>query len=184
MTLLLTLCWEFLLTGLFAVGGGLATLPFLSQMGAQYMWFTQETLVNMVAVSESTPGPIGINMATYVGYTVAGVPGSVLATFSVVLLPLTITLVIARALARYRQSPLVNSTFSVLRPAVTGLIAAAAFGVIRLVLLPGDGNEIAWVNLAVLAGIFVLTQIKPTKKLHPTLFIALGAVLGMLLKLK
>lgn len=184
MTLILTLCWEFMLTGLFAIGGGLATLPFLSQMGERYMWFTPETLVNMIAVSESTPGPIGINMATYVGYTVAGVPGSVLATFALVLPSLVITLLIARALARYRQSPLVNSTFSALRPVVMGLIAAAAFGVLQLVLFPGGGGEIAWKNVAVLEGIFFLTQVEPTKKLHPTIFIALGAVLGMVLKLQ
>ena len=76
----LRLFWEFFKTGLFAIGGGMATLPFLHDIGEATGWFTQAQLMNMLAVSESTPGPIGINMATYVGFTVAGVPGAVIAT--------------------------------------------------------------------------------------------------------
>lgn len=182
---LLTLCWRFFLTGLFAVGGGLATLPFLTQMSIDYPhWFSQEMLVNMVAVSESTPGPIGVNMATYVGYTVAGIPGAVLATFSLVLPSLVIILIIARVLQKYRSSPLVNSTFEKLRPVVTGLIAAAAYGLLKIVLGFGTaGASFSWLNLGILVGIFVLTQIKPIGKLHPILFILLGALLGIVLQL-
>ena len=80
----LTLIGEFFKTGLFAVGGGLATLPFLSRMGEIYGWFTKEELANMIAVSESTPGPIGVNMATYVGFSTAGVPGAVVATLGLI----------------------------------------------------------------------------------------------------
>ena len=82
----LLLFWEFFKTGLFAVGGGLATLPFLTQMSVSHPdWFTTQMLADMIAVSESTPGPIGVNMATYVGYTVAGIPGAIVATCSLVL---------------------------------------------------------------------------------------------------
>lgn len=181
---LITLCVEFFLTGLFAVGGGLATLPFLTQMSIRHpQWFTQEMLVNMVAVSESTPGPLGVNMATYVGHTVAGIPGAVLATLSLVLPSIIVILIIARVLERYRKSELVNTTFSALRPVVTGLIAAAAYSILTMVLLPEATGVFSWLNLAILAVLFVLTQIKPTKNLHPILFIAAGAVLGIVLKL-
>ena len=108
MTILL-LAVEFFLTGLFAVGGGLATLPFLTQMGMKYPgWFTQEMLVNMIAISESTPGPIGINMATYVGYTVGKIPGALVATLSLVLPSLIVLLLIAKMLDKYCQSALLR----------------------------------------------------------------------------
>ncbi len=183
--IILEMCWRFFLTGLFAVGGGLATLPFLTEMSiAHPEWFTQEMLVNMVAVSESTPGPIGVNMATYVGYTVAGIPGAILATLSLVLPSIIVILIIARVLKTYRDSPLVNSVFGKLRPVVTGLIAAAAYGLLKLVLGFGsEGAVFSWMNLGILMGIFILTQIKPVNKLHPILFILLGAVLGIVLQL-
>jgi len=179
---LLTLCVEFFLTGLFAFGGGLATLPFLTQMSVSHPeWFSQEMLVNMVAVSESTPGPIGVNMATYVGYTVCGIPGAVLATCSLVLPSLIIIMMIAKVLERYRNSPLVNTAFSAIRPVVAGLIGAAAFAILKLVLAGNAG--FAWINLLLLAALFAMTQIKQTKKMHPILFILLGAVVGVVLKL-
>lgn len=181
---ILTLCIEFFLTGLFAVGGGLATLPFLTQMCVRHPeWFTYEMLVNMVAVSESTPGPIGINMATYVGYTVAGIPGAILATLSLVLPSLIVIMIIARVLEHYRKSPLVNTIFGILRPVVMGLIAAAAYSILCLVLMPGDTAGFSWLNLGLLVALFALTQIKPTKDLHPILFVLIGAVLGIVLKL-
>lgn len=181
---ILTLCIEFFLTGLFAIGGGLATLPFLTQMSLRHPeWFTQEMLVNMVAVSESTPGPIGVNMATYVGYTVAGVPGSILATLSLVLPSLIIIMIIARLLEQYRNNPLVDTVFGTLRPVVVGLIASAAFTILKLVLMPTAGAGFAWINLVLLAVLFTLTQFKPTRNLHPILFILIGAALGIALKL-
>lgn len=184
MMTMLTLCGEFFLTGLFAIGGGLATLPFLTHMGMRHpAWFTQEMLVNMIAVSESTPGPIGVNMATYVGYTVTGIPGAVLATLSLVLPSVVIIFIIARVLEKYRKSPLVNVAFSALRPVVAGLIASAAYAILKLVLLP-EAGAFSWLNLGLLLAIFALTQIKPLKKMHPILFIALGAALGVVLKLQ
>ena len=183
MMTLLQLCGEFFMTGLLAVGGGLATLPFLSQMSVRHpAWFSQQMLANMVAVSESTPGPIGINMATYVGYTVAGIPGSVLATLSIITPSIIVILIIARALDRYQNSGLVKNVFSVLRSVVVGLIAAAAFSLLKMVLVGDEGFR--WLNLALLVIFFALTQIKFTKNLHPILFIAAGALVGILLKLQ
>ena len=186
MMTLLTLCYEFFLTGLFAIGGGLATLPFLTQMSVKYPeWFTAEKLVNMIAISESTPGPIGVNMATYVGFEVFGIPGAVLATLSLVLPSLIVSVIIARAMEKYRQSPLVNTVFTGLRPVVTGLIAAAGYSVLEIVLGLGQGfQNFPWLNAGVLIAIFVLSQIKPLKKLHPILFILLGAALGIVLGLE
>ena len=135
MMTLLTLCWEFFKTGLFAVGGGLATLPFLTQMQQKFQWFTTEELGNMIAIGESTPGPIGVNMATYVGYTTCGIGGAVLATLSLVLPSLIVILVIAKALDKYKSNPLIQNMFAFMRPAVTGLIAAAGFAVLKIALL-------------------------------------------------
>lgn len=183
MSTLLSLCIEFFLTGLFAIGGGLATLPFLSQMGLRHPeWFSQEMLANMVAISESTPGPIGVNMATYVGYTVRGIPGAILTTLSLVLPSYLIITMIARVLRAYRENPLVNTTFDVLRPAVAGLIASSAFSLLRTVAFPAF-PAFDWLNCALVVIFFVLTQLKPLKKVHPIVFILAGAALGILLKL-
>ena len=131
----LQLFYEFFKTGLFAVGGGLATLPFLNDICQKYDWFTEQMLADMIAISESTPGPIGINMATYAGYQAAGLLGSIVATCSLVAPSIIVIVLIARFLSKFNEHPLVKSAFSGLRPAVTGLIAAAAVSVMKLALL-------------------------------------------------
>ena len=128
MTLYLRLYWEFFKTGLFAIGGGMATLPFLKDIGATTGWFSQTDLMNMLAVSESTPGPVGINMATYVGYTVGGVPGAIVATIGEVTPSIIVILIVAAMLAKFRDSQYVANAFYGLRPASTGLIGAACAG--------------------------------------------------------
>ena len=125
MTTLLRLYWEFFKTGLFAVGGGMATLPFLKDIGETTGWYTYSDLMNMLAVSESTPGPIGINMATYVGFTVRGVPGAIIATLGEITPSIIVILIVAAMLKKFRDSKLVNNAFYGLRPASTGLIGAA-----------------------------------------------------------
>ena len=183
---LLTLCVEFFKTGLFAVGGGLATLPFLTQMQQTYGWFSAEELANMIAVSESTPGPIGVNMATYVGYSTYGVLGGIAATCSLVLPSLIIILIIAKAMDRYQKSPLVQNMFAFMRPAVAGLIAAAGFEVLKIALFCQAESFLAsinWVAVVLYALLVVLVHLKPLKKLHPIVFIAVGAVAGILLKM-
>lgn len=175
---LLLLCWEFFKTGLFAIGGGMATIPFLTQMSeAHPQWFTMEMLANMIAVSESTPGPIGVNMATYVGFVVYGVPGAVLATFSLVLPAFIVVILVARALYKYRSSPLVEAGFAGLRPAVTGLIAAAGYSVFSIAVLPGGALDIRATALFLL--VFAVTQWKKTSKVHPVVLITLSAVIGV-----
>lgn len=177
---LLLLAWEFFKTGLFATGGGLATLPFLQRMSiAHPEWFTLDMLADMVAVSESTPGPLGINMAVYVGYTVEGIPGALVATLALVLPSLVIIMLIAAFLEHYMDKPWVNNMFSALRPAVTGLIAAAGYAVVRMAILTPVG--ISWPAVILFLSVLVLRLIKPIEKLHPILFIGAGALIGILL---
>ncbi len=187
---LLTLCLEFFKTGLFAVGGGLATLPFLSEMADKYPWFNHEQLADMIAVSESTPGPIGVNMATYVGFLVFGIPGAILATLSLVLPSLIIIVIVAKMMNKYMNNKYVQWAFSGLRPAVTGLIAAAGWSVVELALLDLTDFNIArfWeaINIPaviIFALVLFFAQFKKTKKLHPIVFIGACAVLGIILKL-
>ena len=130
----LRLYWEFFKTGLFAVGGGMATLPFLQAIGQSTGWYTYTDLMNMLAVSESTPGPIGINMATYVGFTAAGVPGAVIATLGEVTPSIIVILIVAAILHSFRNNKYVNEAFYGLRPASTGLIGAACVMVVLEVL--------------------------------------------------
>ena len=196
MTTLLRLYWEFFKTGLFAVGGGMATLPFLKDIGEITGWYTYSDLMNMLAVSESTPGPIGINMATYVGFTVGGVPGAVIATIGEVTPSIIVILIVAAMLKKFRDSKYVTNAFYGLRPASTGLIGAACVSVVLEVLTcirvaSADGSLLNSVQitggsllnlrgLILAAVLLVLTNwVKPTKNLHPIVFIALSAVVGV-----
>lgn len=116
--ILLHLFLEFFKTGLFAIGGGMATVPFLYSMSDKTGWFTHAQLADMIAVGESTPGPIGVNMATYVGYTTAGVPGAIIATVGLVVPSVIIILLIAKVLQQFRQNKYVDAAFYGLRPAL------------------------------------------------------------------
>lgn len=189
----LKLFFSFFKTGLFAVGGGMATIPFLYEMADSTGWFTRNDLANMIAVSESTPGPIGVNMATYVGYItgskVAGIPtaflGAIIATLGLITPAVIIILVVASFLKNFRENKQLNNAFYGLRPASTGLIAAAGISVAVTVLFP-ETFSLAAFNLkgAILAAILLaLTNIKQLKKLHPIVFIAVSAVVGIIFKM-
>ena len=195
MTLLL-LFYEFAKTGLFAVGGGLATIPFLQDMGARTGWFTDAQLTTMIAVSESTPGPMGVNMATYVGYEIAGIPGAVIATLGLIFPSIVVIVIIAGFLQKFRQSKAVDAVFQGLRPASTALIASAGLSVaVSVLLFHQSGHEIApgqavpltqlfyWPAIALAAAVFVLMKWSPLKKLHPIVFIAFAAVVGAVFQL-
>ena len=189
MSLYLRLFWEFFKTGLFAVGGGLATLPFIYDMSDRTGWFTYQQIADMIAVSESTPGPIGVNTSTYVGYITGGLPGSIIATIGLVTPAVIIILIIASCLKKFRENRFVDHAFYGLRPASAGLIAAAGFSVVMLALVREDafkasGNILdlfSWKGLALAAVIWVLTNlVKKTKDLHPIVYIAASAVVGIL----
>ena len=185
----LRLFYEFFKTGLFAVGGGMATLPFLYNMAEKTGWFTAAQLADMVAVSESTPGPIGVNMATYVGFTTAGVPGAVFATLGLVTPSVLIILIIARVLHQFRQNRYVDAAFYGLRPCSVGLIAAAGLLVVRIALFDADRYAATGIftdllrpkALLLTAVLLVLTRwVNATKKLHPIVFIIGSAAVGVL----
>ena len=183
----LQLFYEFFKTGLFSIGGGLATLPFLQQIARNYPWYTVAELADMIAISESTPGPIGINMATYVGYTLRGVPGAVTATVGLITPSIIIILIIAKFLQAFKDSPLVDAAFYGLRPASTGLIAAAGLSVLALVLVNPGVSEGAGIlelinikSILLIAVLYYFTAVcKKTKGLHPVCFIAASAVVGI-----
>lgn len=182
-----TLFWEFFKTGLFALGGGLSTIPFLYEMMDKYHWFTQTDLMNMIAVSESTPGPIGVNMATYVGYHVTGnsILGGVVATVGLVAPSVIIICLIAKALSLVKDSVWVKRAFEGLRPAVTAMIASAGLGVFVAVIWPAGTigfTGISWIHLALFAVLAGFTLFYP-KKMHPIAMICLCAVIGIVLQL-
>ena len=192
----LQLFWEFFKTGLFAVGGGMATIPFLYDLSDKTGWFTHTDLANMIAVGESTPGPIGVNMATYVGFVTgmqdAGIPtailGAVAATLGLITPCVIIILIVAAILKSFRNNKYVNSAFYGLRPASTGLIAAAGLSVVVTNLFFPDvlaqGLSLAFVNWKgwVLAAVlwFLTNKVKKTKGWHPIVFIGISAVVGIL----
>lgn len=183
----LRLFLEFFKTGLFSVGGGMATLPFLYRMSDSTGWFTHAQLADMIAVSESTPGPIGVNMATYVGFSTAGIPGAIVATIGLVTPSVIIILIIAKILAAFRQNKYVDAAFYGLRPCSLGLIAAAGLLVVKIALFDFDlfaqsGNFIDIFNFKAIilaAVLIVLTRfVKQIKKLHPVVFILGSALVG------
>ena len=188
----LRLFFEFFKVGLFSVGGGLATLPFLTDMGSRTGWFSAADLANMVAISESTPGPMGVNMATYVGFHTGGVPGGVIAVLGLIAPSILVILIIAGFLQKFRESRYVDAVFYGLRPASTALIAAAFVQVCSIaLLLHNDLNAAAavvvtrlvhWPSLILAVVLFLLMREKHLKKLHPIVFIAVSAVVGIIFK--
>ena len=186
--ILLRLFFEFFKTGLFAVGGGMATVPFMYDIADRTGWFTHELLADMIAISESTPGPIGVNMATYVGYITAGPVGSVVATLGLITPEIIVILLIARAMKAFRDHPLVDAGFYGLRPCSLGMIAAAGMLVVRITLLhtgligTGAGllQLINFKAVALAAVLIVCTRfVKKLKGLHPVVFILASAAVGI-----
>lgn len=184
MTLYLRLFWEFFKTGLFAVGGGMATLPFLYDISDRTGWFTHTQLADMVAVSESTPGPIGVNMATYVGFLTGGVGGALVATLGLITPSILVILIVAAFLQAFRDSPYVRGAFYGLRPASTAMILAAGVLVVRATFLPaGTLASLDWRLPALAALLLVLTHaVKRTKDLHPIIFILGSAAIGVIFR--
>ena len=183
----LRLAWEFMQIGLFAVGGGMATLPFLQRLGERTGWFDQQLITDMIAISESTPGPIGINMATFVGYNTAGVLGGIVATLAEILPSIIIVVLVSKSLARFSSSRYVAYAFYGLRPASVGLICAAGYSVLTISLLNINAyralGQVAtlfeWKSI-VLAVVMFFAMSK--WKLHPALYIAISAVVGIVFR--
>lgn len=193
------LFWEFFKTGLFAIGGGMATVPFLQDISAKTGWFTSADLANMIAVSESTPGPMGVNMATYVGYTVGtqqlggtgmGVIGAVVATLGLISPSIVVILIVAYFLKRFRDSKLVDSVLYGLRPASVALISAAGVEIVLFAVLRVESiwriadASLSWKAVVLALAVFAGTNLVPgLKKIHPIWFVAASAVAGVLLRM-
>ena len=197
----LRLFFEFFKVGLFSVGGGLATIPFLQDLGARTGWFSAADLADMIAVSESTPGPMGVNMSTYVGFTcglkqggigpVGGPIGAVVGVLGLITPSIIVILIVAGFLKKFRDSRVVNGVFAGLRPASTALITAAGLSVARIALIretpaPAAGMNALlpyWPAILIAVAVFVCMRLPKLKNLHPILYIALAAAVGVVFRL-
>ncbi len=195
----LRLFWEFFKTGLFAVGGGMATVPFLQDIAAKTGWYTLSQLADMIAVSESTPGPLGVNMATYVGYTVGsglgGVPaallGALTATLGLVTPSVIVMLLVGAFLDKFRSNRWVENTLYGLRPASVAMITAAGVEIVLFSLLHVSSisgllqAQISLKSVILFAVLlFCTNRVPQVKKLHPVWVILASAVVGIVLKME
>ena len=182
----LQLFWEFFKTGLFTVGGGLASLPFLYDISDKTGWFSHAQLADMIAISESTPGPIGINMATYVGFTSAGILGAVIASIGFIIPPLIIASIVSRFLKKFNENKFVKGAFYGLRAVSVALVCAALVSVleISLINIPLFSETKNFFDLVSIPGIilaivcwFVLKKKNP----HPVVILGMSAAAGIVL---
>ncbi|MBR2405171.1 MAG: chromate transporter [Clostridia bacterium] len=196
MNVILALIYEFFKTGLFAVGGGLATLPFLYDIAARYDWLDVSIMPDMIAISESTPGPIGVNMATYCGYNAGFLQGGIgfgmlyglAATLSLILPSLITIIIVARILDKFQNSTLVDNAFKGLRPAVCGLIASAALTVFASACLEVDlfeisGSFASLFDIKALVLFVLLFAVNKKFKLHPVFIIIPAAIVGIIFEM-
>lgn len=186
---LFELFYTFLYIGLFTIGGGVVGLTLLQQTIVNKGIISEEVFYNMVAISESTPGPLGTNMATYIGYSQQGILGGIVATLGEVLPSLVIIMIVARFLQKFNTNPFVKGSLEFLRPVVTGLILVPALHMFLFscINLPSSfealkslytwKNMIEWVNF-IAYSIFVFLLFK--FKLHPIILILMGAVFGII----
>lgn len=167
------LFWEFFKIGLTAIGGGMVTIPFLLDLADKYDWYTKGELMDMIAISESTPGPIGVNMATYAGYNTAGIWGGIVATFGLVLPSLVVIILIAKYLFAKEEGGFLRQALFGIRPAVLALILFAGWELARLSLINWQSVLIAIVSFGFIRWL----------KWHPIVYICLAAVIGIVFEL-
>ena len=181
------LFYEFAKIGLFSFGGGMVTIPFLQDLSVKTGWFTLQQLTDFIRISESTPGPMAINVATYAGFETAGVLGSILATFGVMFPALILVTIMARFLDKFKGNKYIDWAFYGLRPCVLALIGSAFLSLVEVTMFkPGLSLSTLLQSINIKAVIifviiFILINNKQLKKLHPVAFLALSAVLGMVM---
>lgn len=187
---LLQLFATFFKIGLFTFGGGYAMLPLIREETLANSWATESEIINFIAVSESTPGPFAINMATYVGSQVGGAWGflgsffgSFFATLGVVLPSFIVILIVAKFFEKFKNSQIVKGAMSGLKPTVVGLIAAAVLSVGKNVLFPNgfSFNTFSGIEIYLSLGICLVMAVAAFKKVHPIIIICASAVLGIVL---
>ena len=172
----------FLKIGLFTFGGGYAMLPMIQEEVAAHGWLNQSELINFIAVSESTPGPFAVNIATFVGTRTGGIFGGLCATLGVILPSFVIILIVARCYQKFKSNKLVVGAMNGLKPAVVGLIAAALLSLSGTVFFPQglSATVFGTAHFYVSLGIFAVAVVLAFKKLHPILIILLSAVIGII----
>ncbi|MDR0645249.1 MAG: chromate transporter [Treponema sp.] len=175
---------EFFKIGLFSIGGGLATIPFLFQLAGKYPWVSPETITTIQAIAQSAPGAIGINMAAGTGFYAAGFMGAILAILGEIAPSVVIISLVARTLNAFKKNADIQAVFSGMRPAATGLLASAGFGVIKLSLwngaVPAWFDMLRWKECLLFTGLFAFIRVF---KLHPFVYIAIAGVVGVLWEL-
>ena len=181
--ILLELFYTFFMIGAFTFGGGYAMLPLIQEQVLTKAWASKTELINMIAISESTPGPFAINMATFIGAKQAGVLGSCCATLGVVMPSFIIILIVAGCYDKFRQSRTVKGCMSGLKPAVVGLIANAVLNVMKTVFFSAGWSLAVFQSLSfyLYAGIFAIMLVLAFKKVHPIVIICLSAILGIII---
>lgn len=176
---------EFFQIGLFAIGGGMATIPFLIALVNKYDWFSYHQLMDMIAISQSTPGPVGINMATYAGYNAAGLLGAIIATFALVTPAVIVIIIVAHFLEKFKTNETVQAAFYGIRPAVAALIGYAVLALLQVTMITETKGikHFEILSILICALCFLLMQFKWGKKVHPIAWIGIGAVIGIVLSI-
>lgn len=184
MNTMLVMFLEFMKIGLVAVGGGPATLPYLMELTEKYDWYTMTDLTNIIAVSESTPGPLGLNMATYAGFKTLGTFGGIVSTMGLVIPSVVVICLIAKFLADFNENKYVKGAFAGIRPAVCAIIASSVIGVCRVSLFTENAGVYTPImkTLILCIIVFILLQVKKLQKLHPGLWILFAAVVGIVFR--
>lgn len=186
---MLRLMWEFFKAGAFAIGGGMATFPFLLVMADKFEWFSKNDLLDMIAISESTPGAIGVNAATFAGFKAYGLLGGIVATVSLIAPAIIIILIISRAMNKFKSSKIIKDSFAMIRPSTAGLILGAMFSIMygslfNMSLFEKTGKMLDFFKLPelVLFSVFFFI-LRKYKKIHPLLIIVAGALAGLIFNL-
>lgn len=178
MTTLLQLAGEFFCIGLFSVGGGMATVPFLMSLSERTGWFSLQDLSHIIAISETIPGPIGVNMSTNLGYNIAGVPGAILATLFLTLPSFLIIYLLARLIGKLRGNNTFESIFYGLRPASVGLISSVLLSLCITTFFPQSGN-IHWKSIFLFLVISLFLFLPKVRRVPIPVFLLLAVIVGV-----
>lgn len=183
--LYITIYYEFMKIGLLAIGGGYAALPFLYYIQEKYNWFSTEELTNMIAISNITPGPIGINMATYTGFTIAGILGSILATSAIITIPFVFVVILMKVIKKYNECNAINDVFKGLRVASCSLLTYIGMKLLIKTISPLNSviNNFSEIDIkAIILFLVILIPFTFFKK-NPLLVILAGGIGGILIKM-
>ena len=175
------LFWEFFKIGLFSFGGGMATVPFLYEIAEKYDWFDKSLIVDMIAVAESTPGPIGVNMATFAGYKAAGIAGSIISTFSLALPSLILAIIVAKILDKFKDNKYLNEIISGMKAAVIGLIIAIFIDILKISLFSERNFSFYNIDIKFIFVFLFLLFLIDKKEINIIIYFILSGLIGFLI---